>query len=771
MPEQQKERELKAAFIQHLPERINSIGNDWGRLSRGPWDDQLRNKLCRKLQTLTGSCGNFGLINLSESSFSLEVYLSAFGDTDNRPTSEQQSTVNTLIAAIRHESELIRSKSGSERPVNLLVYRLSGNDQAAPGLSGMLEQQGCTLLSFNQPDDVEGEIQRRLPDVLIIDDRFLPRMAQLNRELAIQQERQHKQVGLICLSQSRDLEQRLLALRSGMDAYYTIPVNTRELCDRVIELAMPKADRYRILIVEDDPSQADFAASVLSKSGMKTQVLTDPLKVIDALDEFRPDLILMDLYMPNANGIELTTIIREHPDGVSTPIVFLSGELNTDKQLHALSVGADDFLSKPIRPRHLINTITNRVQRARILEKRRHPPSSRDRLTGLYSRRYFYAQLDRITAEAQDRGTTGGVLHISLKQAGSTRPDHESFLAEMASLLSGQLEDQDIAACMDAESFAVLVMRPHQKNVIALAEKLAHKLLGLKEQTMPAPYIGIAIFGEQQTSAADLMANAVAACQEIQDSQQHVKLYQENDRTAAEAEAGKLPHLFRQALDKNSFQLYFRTLEHPRKSGPEAYELKPRLQLADGRQLGGSELLSLADEEGLGTPFSQWLIERALNILEEKRATGKNGLFFVGQSSESIFQGTIGGWLRDQLRARQMVGVGLVCEYRIAELSVDLKHAREHFSQLQEMGVKISLARFGANGTAIKVLQYLKADYVRPAGPVLRADQREIAGIVEQIHGANAGVALPASVDAKSISPGWLELADLAPPTSGITNT
>jgi EAL domain-containing protein (putative c-di-GMP-specific phosphodiesterase class I) len=118
-----------------------------------------------------------------------------------------------------------------------------------------------------------------------------------------------------------------------------------------------------------------------------------------------------------------------------------------------------------------------------------------------------------------------------------------------------------------------------------------------------------------------------------------------------------------------------------------------------------------------------------------------------------------------------MVGVGLVCEYRIAELSVDLKHAREHFSQLQEMGIKISLARFGANGTAIKVLQYLKADYVRPAGPVLRADQREIAGIVEQIHGANAGVALPASVDAKSISPCWLELADLAPPTSGISNT
>ncbi len=78
----------------------------------------------------------------------------------------------------------------------------------------------------------------------------------------------------------------------------------------------------------------------------------------------------------------MTTIIREHPDFIMTPVVFLSGEQDTDKQLDALSVGGDDFLSKPIRPRHLVNTITHRVQRARILEKQHHHPNSRDLLTG-----------------------------------------------------------------------------------------------------------------------------------------------------------------------------------------------------------------------------------------------------------------------------------------------------------------------------------------------------------------------------------------------------
>ncbi len=770
MPEQQqKERELKAAFTQHLPERIISIANDWAQLSQGAWDKTLLKKLCLKIQNLTGVSGRFGLIKLSESSFSLEVYLDKFTDTDTSPTTDQQQTVNTLIAAIRHESELIRSKSGMEKSANRLIYLLLTNDRLVPGLIGMLEELECTVLSFNHPDDVEGEIQRRLPDVLIIDDSFLSRIALLNRELAIQQERQKQHVGIICISQTRDLEQRLLALRSGVDAYYLTPVNIQDLTDRVIELASPRTDRFRILIVEDDQSQADFAASILRKSGMKTAVITEPLKIIDALDKFRPDLILMDLYMPNANGIELTTIIREHPDFIMTPIVFLSGEQDTDKQLHALSVGGDDFLSKPIRPRHLVNTITNRVQRARILEKRQHQPSSRDPLTGLYNRRHFYAQLDRVTTETEARTISGGLLYISIQQSDgeSQNPGNDGYFANMGSLVSGLLEEQDIAARIDQDSFAILVMRPHQKNIIALAEKLAHKLLGLKEGAKLTPYIGIAAFGSGQTSASELIENAAAAAQAIRGSTRHVNLYDETGNPATPQETAPLPHLFKQALEKRSFQLFFRTLVHPQTPDQEAYELKPRLQLPNGKQLGNSELMTLADEGGLGSPFSQWLIERVLVTLEEKRAEGKNALFFIDQSAESIFQGGITGWLRDQLRARQMVGVGVVLEYRIADLGVDLRTAKEHFSQLHEMGIKISLSRFGASSAALKVLHYLDADFVRLAGPVLKSDGEAAREIIRDIQTTGARMILPAGINPESAPSAWLESADFVPRPSG----
>ncbi|WP_425527757.1 response regulator, partial [Xylella fastidiosa] len=68
----------------------------------------------------------------------------------------------------------------------------------------------------------------------------------------------------------------------------------------------------------------------------------------------RPDKILMDLNMPDLDGISLTALIRQQPNKLLLPIVFLSGDTGPEKQIEVLDSGADDFLTKPIQPRPLI---------------------------------------------------------------------------------------------------------------------------------------------------------------------------------------------------------------------------------------------------------------------------------------------------------------------------------------------------------------------------------------------------------------------------------
>jgi PleD family two-component response regulator len=85
------------------------------------------------------------------------------------------------------------------------------------------------------------------------------------------------------------------------------------------------------------------------------------------LVEFAPDLILMDMYLPDCTGLELAAVIRQQASYVSVPIVFLSAETNLQKQLQAMELGGDDFLTKPIAPEHLVSVVTARASRSRIV--------------------------------------------------------------------------------------------------------------------------------------------------------------------------------------------------------------------------------------------------------------------------------------------------------------------------------------------------------------------------------------------------------------------
>src|SRR3546814_5118284 len=149
---------------------------------------------------------------------------------------------------------------------------------------------------------------------------------------------------------------------------------------------------------------------------MDARVVEDPLAVLDTLHTFKPDLILMDLYMPRCNGMELTTLIREQPEFLHTPIVFLSGESDQEVQFEVIGAGADDFLAKPVRPRHLIAAVQNRVQRARVLANRGHASGDdRDARTGLHHRDILMLHLQDLLAakkgsEAKGSEKPGGLL-------------------------------------------------------------------------------------------------------------------------------------------------------------------------------------------------------------------------------------------------------------------------------------------------------------------------------------------------------------------------
>ncbi|HBK45668.1 MAG TPA: response regulator receiver protein, partial [Xanthomonadaceae bacterium] len=128
------------------------------------------------------------------------------------------------------------------------------------------------------------------------------------------------------------------------------------------------------------------------------------------------DLVLMDLHMPDLDGIRLTTLIRQNPQHQLLPIVFLTGDPDPERQFEVLDSGADDFLNKPIRPRHLIAAVSNRIRRARqqaLQSAGVAMAALSDPETGLPTRGHLMQQL----GEALDAHRTGGLVFIEIASA------------------------------------------------------------------------------------------------------------------------------------------------------------------------------------------------------------------------------------------------------------------------------------------------------------------------------------------------------------------
>lgn len=111
----------------------------------------------------------------------------------------------------------------------------------------------------------------------------------------------------------------------------------------------------RILICDDDEGIVDVTSIVLKESGYEIMSITDSENIYDAIEEFKPDLILLDLWMPILNGEEITKNLKSNRSTSGIPIIIVSASKDTEKTAYA--IGADSFICKPFDIAELEETV------------------------------------------------------------------------------------------------------------------------------------------------------------------------------------------------------------------------------------------------------------------------------------------------------------------------------------------------------------------------------------------------------------------------------
>lgn len=382
------------------------------------------------------------------------------------------------LAEVRLQTGQKGVQSGGQAMRERKPLYLALNDQErAQRLADQLEYYGVNAQVVEDAAAFRELLRIRYPLALIADIDFqgqgqgllLARRMQAGVEVA---------VPVIFISQGRaDLLVRLAAVRSGGQAFLQGEVDASAVLEAVETLGQTGMGvPSRVLLVDDSRAQALLTERTLNAAAILTRVVNNPTHALQELEDFNPDLIMLDMYMPECSGPELACMIRQCERFDSVPIIYLSGEDNLEKQLQAMQHGADDFLTKPVLAAHLVATVRNRVARSRSLKAR----MVRDSLTGLYNHTYILQLLDEAAAQCQRQERSASVVMVDIdhfKRVNDTHghPVGDRVIKSLALLLKQRLRKTDLIGRYGGEEFLLVLPGADLKQAVKVADELRER--------------------------------------------------------------------------------------------------------------------------------------------------------------------------------------------------------------------------------------------------------------------------------------------------------
>ncbi|MCW8901168.1 MAG: response regulator [Gammaproteobacteria bacterium] len=373
---EEKLASLQANFKQTLPDKIDKIEQLWNAIISSEANESAVIDCHRMSHTLVGSGGTFGAVVVSSAARELEQALKLIVNKQSNLTSGYKLLVSSLISKLKDIAENWQpSKTPHLQPFTVyetskgkgnLIYLAEDDELLAQELVTKLGKTGFVIKHFADLDSFSAAVERELPSAVIMDIMFKEGdIAGVDKILKLKQELEVCPP-IVFISARNDIEARLAAAKAGAQRYFTKPLDLNKLSqtlDGLVERTVTKP--FRALLVDDDVSLLNYYETVLNGAGMEVKTLSNPLKCLAALDEFKPDVIVLDVYMPECTGPELAQVIRQDDNWSITPIMFLSTETDLDVQLDAMNLGGESFLTKPITAKHLISVVTSKAKHSR----------------------------------------------------------------------------------------------------------------------------------------------------------------------------------------------------------------------------------------------------------------------------------------------------------------------------------------------------------------------------------------------------------------------
>lgn len=502
---------LRQEYEQELPGLLDEIHQAINKARKSANSQDLQDQVKQIIDCahrVRGTSGSLGFLLIGECVGKVEDVLRQA--RDHAQTSSQFTIASEVLDDA--ECEVIKAQSGMN--MSSILIPQTPSETTIPSSAAELPETSFTQILVCDPDSnffsTLSELGKRRhiklvgattlqeaidkakeagAEAAIINSKLESEKPTFSKQL--RQALMNEKLPIAFISDSPQLGERVKAAQARALMFLEKPIGAEDF-DSVLRklLASRTSDKYRVLVIDDDEKLCRLVETILENENMVVKYLTDPTQVMDCLNDFCPDVVLLDLNMPFMSGFDICRMLRTSPRWQDLSIICLTGKAGVRSRVAAFKAGVDDYLTKPFTNEDLITRVKTRIERSRLIQER----LASDTTCRILSGDYFLEQLRSKVNEAKVMGTSLICAVLTIAEYRAVVQSHgltysRTILSTMGQLLQTHFCPDDLRGHWQAEHF-----------VLAFAGKGDQATIQAELEQIKSEFSTIAFTGRDNTS-------------------------------------------------------------------------------------------------------------------------------------------------------------------------------------------------------------------------------------------------------------------------------
>jgi diguanylate cyclase (GGDEF)-like protein len=542
-------------------------------------------------------------------------------------------------------------------------------------------------------------------------------------------------------------------------------VSSSDTLNETRSLAIASA-QSTIMMVDDEPIILETLQMFLEDAGYGNFITTtEPKKALNMVVLKKPDVVLLDVMMPEITGLEILEQMRSKEALRHIPTIILTSATDPETKLKALELGATDFLAKPVDPSELAlrlrNTLAAKAYQDRLLYY--------DSLTGLPNRRLFTKRLNDALVRAKHDAKACAILHIDLdrfKQINDTLGQNfgDSLLKAVSARLvecvrysdlvgrPGSEQEEAELSRFGGDEFTLFIPNVERlENATLVARRILKAIadpfrVNARELFITAS-IGIAVCPTDGDSVDMLLKHAAVAVSHAKERGRNTYQYYAKDLNTRSVERLTTENHLRKALSNRELFLVFQPKTEVRTGRIIGAEALLRWKHPKLGMVPPDEFIPMAEEIDLIVPFGEWAIYAVCTLTKRWQSQIDPICVSVNVSSRQFHKSDrLMLTVRNALETTGLAGKYLGLELTESMLMENPEEIARTLKIIKQMGVKISIDDFGTGFSSFSNLKRYPLDELKIDRSFMNeipnnTDDAAIVGaIIAMAHGLGMGV-------------------------------